>query len=542
MTTTSHARASFTLLALLLPTAGCPGSMPSAPSAGHAPRRDAKRPATGSVVTPTAVHLEHVQLALTGDHSCALLRDGGVRCWGGVQGLDAGGDRSRPSAVPNLDDAVSLSLAGDLACAVRSSGQLVCWALSLGRGSSLVSPESLAPAQVTDARAVSLGDAHACVLLRSGAVSCWVLSGRLDLAPVRAVGGIAAARAIAAGGAHTCAIVADSTVACWGANDKGQLGDGTRVSRPTAAPVPGLRGVVQLALGNDFSCARLADGAVRCWGNPLMARRDGDPSPADSPVEPAGVRDTIWIAAEGDALCWVTSSGGGRCVTAVWERPRPGTVRYYGAPLEELRDPYAADTLIAFVGARSAAIGPLHACLLTPEDDVRCWGNNEHGAVGDPWATRRFAPVPVMSADGAPASEDLQRATPQPPRMVASNAAETRYDFDSIDLSAQQLPRAFRHSPSSVPSLVRGAFVRDAAPIRACHAATATGTIVLRALLDGEGGVVADRRGRPAVAMLSATLPASEVSCVLAAVARVRWPFTRWPATVELTLGFGASP
>ena len=54
---------------------------------------------------------------------------------------------------------------------------------------------------------------------------------------------------------------------CWGANDAGQLGDGTTQGRARPAPVPGLADVVQIAAGAAHTCARLGDGTVRCWGS-----------------------------------------------------------------------------------------------------------------------------------------------------------------------------------------------------------------------------------------------------------------------------------
>jgi alpha-tubulin suppressor-like RCC1 family protein len=71
---------------------------------------------------------------------------------------------------------------------------------------------------------------------------------------------------IAAGFQHTCARLGDSTVRCWGANDNGQLGDGTTTNRSYPVVVAGLTNAVALSAGTKFTCALLATSTVVCWG------------------------------------------------------------------------------------------------------------------------------------------------------------------------------------------------------------------------------------------------------------------------------------
>merc|ERR1712232_1410057 len=72
---------------------------------------------------------------------------------------------------------------------------------------------------------------------------------------------------LALGMYHSCALLNGGDIKCWGANDYGQLGDGTqsRRLRPTTINVGGR--VKQLAVGGDHSCAWLDSGDIKCWGN-----------------------------------------------------------------------------------------------------------------------------------------------------------------------------------------------------------------------------------------------------------------------------------
>ncbi len=127
---------------------------------------------------------------------------------------------------------------------------------------------------------VATGAAHGCVVTSGGAVLCWgsnrfgQLGSRIaDQAvpmPVEALGHVSAATsamAIAAGDHHTCVLSAGGLVLCWGANDQGQLGNGS--TQPAVVSVVPLSGVTALSAAGDRSCARVGDGdtaSFHCWG------------------------------------------------------------------------------------------------------------------------------------------------------------------------------------------------------------------------------------------------------------------------------------
>jgi hypothetical protein len=97
--------------------------------------------------------------------------------------------------------------------------------------------------------------------------------------------------AITAGSAHTCVIVSDGAVECWGANESGQLGNGSFETPAAAGPVVGLRDrAVAIRAGSNYTCAILIDGSVQCWGDDQVGQLgDGGTANRAAPVDVRGL-------------------------------------------------------------------------------------------------------------------------------------------------------------------------------------------------------------------------------------------------------------
>ena len=99
---------------------------------------------------------------------------------------------------------------------------------------------------------------------------------------------------------HALALGTGGTVSAWGANDHGQLGDGSTITRTAPVSVPGLTGVTDLAAGMGHSLALKGDGTVWAWGHNHFGQL-GDNSTTDrlSPVQVTGLTGVTKIGARG---------------------------------------------------------------------------------------------------------------------------------------------------------------------------------------------------------------------------------------------------
>jgi alpha-tubulin suppressor-like RCC1 family protein len=197
------------------------------------------------------------QVVSGSNHSCALLDNGNVRCWGannqGQLGLAVSGNpfSNVSVSVPDLPNDITQIASGyDHSCAIRKNDNVVCWgANNYGQlGDGTVTPsKGTETTESLGGRAIEVatGESHTCALLADGGVRCWGANGYGQLGndtttgslkPVSVIGLPGAVTAITAGAFHTCAKLIDGSLRCWGRNDKGQLGNGTRdnSSKPVA--------------------------------------------------------------------------------------------------------------------------------------------------------------------------------------------------------------------------------------------------------------------------------------------------------------------
>jgi alpha-tubulin suppressor-like RCC1 family protein len=206
-----------------------------------------------------------------------------------------------------------------------------------------------------------------------GATALLACAGAGAASPPGGVPPNASARAISAGGSHTCAVARGGLIECWGSNSAGQLGRETQKDRTFPVAVTGLPGASAIAAGGSFTCARTSAGELECWG-------DGQ--------TPHGVASGVAAVAAGAAhACALTSAGGVEC----WGDNRFGQL---GDGTRTRRvGPVGVSGLSGGVIAVTAGEG--HTCALSSSGAVKCWGENDHGQLGDGSNSDRSLPVSV---------------------------------------------------------------------------------------------------------------------------------------------------
>ncbi len=258
-------------------------------------------------------------------HSCAILNNGKVKCWGGSGNvtqnqLNLGkynGEMGDNLAALNLSSSLTvskLSTSPSSSCTIFSNGKVKCWGdgtygkLGYENGSSIGGSASdqgdalkfVDLGSGLTATDISMGSNHTCAILNTGKIKCWGrnLYGALglghtddmgddvgemgDALPIVDLGQNYIATDISLGNQHACAILSDdisgpNVVKCWGRGSDGQLGsDSTNDLGDASSEMgdnlvkvnlgPG-RTAKKISVGNSYACAILDDDSLKCWGN-----------------------------------------------------------------------------------------------------------------------------------------------------------------------------------------------------------------------------------------------------------------------------------
>jgi alpha-tubulin suppressor-like RCC1 family protein len=289
-------------------------------------------------------------------------------------------------------------------CAVLSDFTARCWGTSnpyaeLGAGPSSAPTkpttvlDSNGTAPLANIQKIVTGLAYGCALTLDGSVYCWgtdvVAPALLPTFVLSDVRDISGAGGVNAGEGSMCAVRSDSTLSCWGFNYDGRIACPSSDMMPDAGACTGtsvnlpptvLTSASAVAANTDTTCAFLGSPwNLQCWGtNSFGGIGAGSLEPA--PCCSAGTTGVIEGGAvsivAGDAYtCALSSTAGWYC----WGLSQGGAI--LGAQPNSI----VASPLHSAVPSAGYSPGWAHGCAVAGDGSghVQCWGQNDHGQVGN---------------------------------------------------------------------------------------------------------------------------------------------------------------
>ena len=349
-------------------------------------------------------------------HSCALLNNGSIMCWGsnsqGQLGDNSTTTKYAPVYVSGISTATDLSCGNYHACAVLDNGSAMCWGdNNYGQLGDNDQPTDkhypVYVASITTASTISAGHRHTCTALDNGSAMCWGYNyyGQLGdnsttsrYAPVH-VYGITNATTISTKYFHTCAVLGNGSVMCWGYNDYGQLGNGDYPNKKIIPIyVSDITTATRISNGYRHTCAVLDNSNIMCWGDNSLGQIGDSNNPTDkhTPIYISsgiaasslnlGYYHTCAVLDNGSAMCWGYNDQG---------------------QLGDGDDPVNKDSPVYvpnITNASTISAGYYHTCTALDNGSAMCWGNNGMGQLGDGDSpNNKNTPVYVLNITNASA-------------------------------------------------------------------------------------------------------------------------------------------
>jgi alpha-tubulin suppressor-like RCC1 family protein len=346
--------------------------------------------------------------------SCAIA-DGDVYCWGENSLGGVGDGTGRPRLLPTrvgdpLTDVRSVSSAVEQSCALTNTREAYCWGTNLygslgheerGDPSTAVDVIGLGSAHITN---VSTGTTATCGIDTYHRIWCWGSNdvGELGIGSAEPQSGAVQVllptgapemSAVSVGTRYACSL-GGGQVYCWGANDYGQLADGTDVARSTPVRVPTIDDAVEIITMASTACARRSrDNSVWCWGgNALGELGNGSILPSTDPVPVHDLSHVTQLTA-GDSFACALHDGG---QVACWGDNRASQL----GPVVARWPPYSETVVdLRLSGVQRIVAGAYSVCAVFASGSTQCWGDNQFNqlAAGAPYPLIDPVDVPQAS-------------------------------------------------------------------------------------------------------------------------------------------------
>lgn len=357
--------------------------------------------------------LRALDLAAGGNHTCSILSNGEMWCWGdngkGQLGIGSATPSSSasPKLVQGLTGARQVSLGMGSTCAVNAANELRCWgdnsAGQLGTGGNVPLLAPPVTATLHDVLRVEAGTFNSvCVVGTDFRIWCFgapMASFQPGGNPTEVQGVLGPHLAVGTG--FACA-GSEAGLKCWGDDGAGQLGDGVPLqnsSEPVSVSVSAPWGGA--GAGDAASYSFTTDGKVYAWGGNGSGQlgtgvAQGESSPRWVPLPASvikidgvdgGFRHACVAGADDEnqrVVYCVGSNDHGELGQGSLDGSSGVPVPVMAAPGTTLR-------------SSRIAVGWQHNCAVVSDGtEIVCWGLNAKGQLGDGYLESRGFPVRVV--------------------------------------------------------------------------------------------------------------------------------------------------
>lgn len=396
----------------------------------------------------TITHIEPVEIVSGSYHTCVRYNNNSVKCWGdsasGQLGSGSTGDlgdvaNEGGGFLPFVNlgtgrTAKQLAAGTAHTCAILDNDTLKCWGLNtngqLGRGNTTSIGDG--PGEMGDSLPiVDLGAGNTvasvyafgnetCAILNSGAgTKCWGYNryGSLargdtnhrgdsanemgsNLTAINFGAGRSAVKLVG-GFDYMCALLDNAKVKCYGRSFYGQLGYENKDSISDSALEVGDAvvevnlgtglTVVELSGGYSHVCAILSDSTAKCWGRnqsgqlgqgSFASEGDDTGEMGDSlsaiSLGTGFVPSKVWATRE--ATCILSVAGELKCFGENGSgQLLVGSTQDKGDAGAEMGDSLVAASMGTGVTVTNISLGWYGACVLTGSKQIKCWGKATNG-------------------------------------------------------------------------------------------------------------------------------------------------------------------
>ena len=410
-----------------------------------------------------------VSVAAGSEHALALATDGSLYGWGSNwQGMIGDGTRTSrpipvlvPTGVPMSGDSVVAISAGSYhSIALTAGGDVFTWGSggsgSLGNGgrSGANTPTAVITSNLPEGAvfySIAAGSNNSLAITSNGELYSWGYNGDgqlgIGLPPLVQPTPLAVSTsslpvgttfsAIAVGYDHSLALSFDGLLYAWGANDEGQLGDGTQSLSAVVLPVstssfPVGTTFSQIVAGKQYSMALSSEGVVYAWGDnywgqlgdgtsvdsylPVRVSTSGMPDPTTTFSSIAvGWYHSLALTANGQLFTWGSNS------YAQLVRSTPPSDRKLPTPADSAKLPSG-------VTFTSLAANPLSTLALGSDGRIYGWGYNSYGQLGNGTNTSPN-PHTTVSTAGALAGKSVVRISGGTHHFIGLDSAGALYSW-----------------------------------------------------------------------------------------------------------------